>query len=203
MNAIPKGYRVNAAGHLVPEEQIRELDKLRDELVIQLIDGARHVQNTLRGFKRAGQEQIRAFVELAALDYGATLGGDKGNISLSSFDGRYKVEVNVADRQVFDEKLLVAKALIDDCIHRWTDGSRSEVKALIEHAFQTDAAGKLNYGRIFSLMRLPIEDEGWTRAMKALRDSIQVVGTKSYLRFYERLAKDQPYRALPLDIAAV
>ena len=41
LNTIPEGYRINAQGHLVPESQIKPLDKLRDELVIGVVEAAR------------------------------------------------------------------------------------------------------------------------------------------------------------------
>lgn len=34
---IPAGYMQNAAGHLVPEHQVREHDKLRDGVALSLI----------------------------------------------------------------------------------------------------------------------------------------------------------------------
>ena len=37
LNTIPEGYRINAQGHLVPESQIKPLDKLRDEMVLGIV----------------------------------------------------------------------------------------------------------------------------------------------------------------------
>ncbi|BBL70358.1 DUF3164 family protein [Methylogaea oryzae] len=199
---IPAGFRQNSAGHLVPEESISEMDKTRDALVGELIDKARDLNGLIRDFKTDSMGDVQAFIALAAEKYGAKVGGAKGNISLLSFDGRRKVEVNVQDSIAFGEELHAAKALIDNCIHRWTEGGRPEVKALVEHAFQTDKQGKLNYGRIFTLMRLQIEDEEWRRAMQALKDSIKTVGSKTYIRFYERRGADQPFTQIAVDSAA-
>ena len=38
---IPEGHRRNALGHLVPESLIKPIDKLRDDLVHQLVQLAR------------------------------------------------------------------------------------------------------------------------------------------------------------------
>ena len=38
LNTIPEGYRINAQGHLVPESQIKPLDKLRDEMVLGIVE---------------------------------------------------------------------------------------------------------------------------------------------------------------------
>lgn len=40
-NTIPAGYRVNAQGHLIPESQVKPVDKLRDEVVMGVVAAAR------------------------------------------------------------------------------------------------------------------------------------------------------------------
>ena len=124
-------------------------------------------------------------------------------MTLASFDGEFQIKRAVSDHIAFDERLQVAKELIDNCIHRWTAGSRSEVQALVEHAFQTDKEGKINTGRILALRSLNIQDDEWQKAMQAIMDSIQITGSKSYLRFYQRSGSDGPYRQIPLDVAAL
>ncbi|MDZ7902308.1 MAG: DUF3164 family protein [Rheinheimera sp.] len=39
--------------------------------------------------------------------------------------------------------------------------------------------------------------------MTAIGDAVQVVGSKAYIRVYERIGDSEMYRAIPLDIAAV
>jgi hypothetical protein len=51
LNTIPEGYRINAQGHLVPESQIKPLDKLRDEMVIGIVEAARLQRQSLVEFK--------------------------------------------------------------------------------------------------------------------------------------------------------
>jgi hypothetical protein len=102
---------------------------------------------------------------------------------------------------VFDERINTAKAKVDQCIHNWSQGSRVEIKALIEHAFQVDKQGNISTARVFGLLRLDINDPSWLDAMKALRDSIQVVASKSYVRVYERESSDADYKPIALDIS--
>ena len=49
-----------------------------------------------------------------------------------------------------------------------------------------DKTGKINTKRVLSLRRLDIKDERWLRAMDAIGDSIQVAGSKSYIRIYKQ-----------------
>ncbi|MRD73306.1 DUF3164 family protein [Rhodocyclus tenuis] len=202
-NTIPKGYRADANGRLVPETMIKPIDRARDELVQELARQARIVSDGLREFKSRVFADINAFVDLSAEQYGVTLGGKKGNLTLFSFDGAFKVQVAIAEHMVFDERLQAAKHLIDECIIDWSQGSRDEIKVLVQSAFQTDKEGKINTGRVLALRRLDIRDEKWQKAMQAIGESLQVVGSKEYVRFYERIGDTDQYRPISLDVAAV
>lgn len=205
MNTVhnPDQFRRNAKGHLVPVDQIKDIDRLRDDLVNEVIAKVKALQEDMRKIKTEIASEVEAFLELSAREYGTSYGGKKGNVTLSSFDGSHQIKRAVADSLAFDERLQVAKELIDQCIHEWTAGSSSEVQALVEHAFQTDKEGKISTARVLGLRSLNITDEKWQSAMQAIMDSIQVTGSKSYLRFYEREREDRPYRQIPLDVAAL
>jgi hypothetical protein len=99
--------------------------------------------------------------------------------------------------------LQAAKTLIDECIKAWSEGSSPEIQVLVQSAFETDKEGNLNHGRILSLRRYAIKDERWQRAMLAIGESIQVVGSKQYVRFYQRRDDTDQYDAIGLDFASV
>ena len=197
-------YMADAQGRLVHKDHVEEIDKCRDELVRHIVHNALSVQQRLIDFKENSMSQIEQFVELSAMDYDVQIGGRKGNITLYSYDGRYKLQVAIAEYLVFDERLQVAKKMIDDCLTNWTEGSRSEVKTIIQDAFSVNQEGKINTRRILSLRKLAIEDPMWRRAMDAISDSLQVAGSKQYLRIYERGegAKDA-WKHVSLDMAAI
>lgn len=198
-----EGYRKNALGHLVPVDKIAPIDLARDELVVEKAIKIKALQADLRRLKAEIMGDIEAFVALAAEKYGASLGGQKGNVTLMSFDGRYKLRRQIGENLTFDERLQAAKALIDDCIREWTAGSRTELQALINDAFQVDKEGRINTGRILGLRRLNIEDDRWRRAMDAISDSLQVSGTTAYFRLYERQGDGERYTSVPVDMAAI
>lgn len=196
-------YKQDSQGRLVPVESIKEIDLMRDDLVMEIVDQAKKVHESLAAFKNKAFGDVRAFVDLSAEKYGAKIGGRKGNISLLSFDGKYKVLIANQDHIVFDERIQAAKALIDECIKDWTTGASAEIKALIDRAFEVDKEGKLNTGRILTLRRVNIVDKRWHQAMQAISDSIQVVGSKSYVRVYRRKGDSDVYEQVALDIAGV
>ncbi|MFN3704290.1 DUF3164 family protein [Thermomonas sp.] len=198
---IPDGYRVDARGRLIPEAQIKPIDLARDQLVRDIVNGASKLATELQAFKRGAFDDIEALVELSADQYGVKLGGRKGNVQLVSFDGRYKVLRAVADRITFDERLQAAKVLIDECLNDWTDKGPGELRVIVQDAFDVDKAGNINVGKILSLRRHKIDDERWKRAMDAIGDAIQVIGTTPYIRVYERIGDSDKYRLLSLDLA--
>ena len=195
-------YRQDAKGNLIPLENIKETDLLRDELVMEIVAKAQAVRDNIAAFKQSAMDDIAAFAQLSAEKYGAKLGGAKGNIRLMSFDGAYRIALAMQDTLTFDERLAAAKALIDECINEWTAGSRPELKALINDAFQVDKEGNISTTRVLGLRRLSIDDEKWHRAMDALSDSVQVQTSKPFVRVYRREDNGE-YSLMSLDIAKV
>jgi hypothetical protein len=202
-NVIPDGYRKNAQGHLIPETLIKPIDLERDRLVAELVAGAKALSSQMLDFKNKTFGDFGAFVQLSAEEYKVSVGGKKGNVTLFSFDGRYKVQIQTSDRVAFDERLQAAKSLIDECIAAWSAGSSPEIIALVQQAFNADKEGNLNTGRILALRRMEIKDERWLQAMKAIGESVQVVGSKQYVRYYERVGDTEQYVPISLDMATV
>lgn len=202
MTRAPEGYLENALGHLVPMAQVREIDRARDELVREKIAKIKAAQRTLRDLKMELLDDITAFVQLSAERYEVKVGGDKGNVTLESFDGRYRLKRQMSENLAFDEGLQAAKALIDACLCEWCEQSPGELRAVVDQAFRVNKEGRINTAAILALRRLDIRDERWLRAMQAIGDSLTVTDTKAYVRAYER---DQygKYQAIPLDMAAV
>ena len=200
--AIPEGYMEDAQGRLVPVGMVKDVDKARHEFVLEVVGKAQKLREEMGQFRDDVMGDMAAFCSLSAEKYNAKIGGDKGNLTLVSFDGRYKVQRQVSETLVFDERLQAAKELIDECITEWTEGSRDELKALINDAFQVDKEGRINTGRVLGLRRLNIKDARWLQAMQAVSDSLRVAGSKTYVRVYERRS-DGKYIPIALDMAAI
>ncbi|QDL55313.1 DUF3164 family protein [Rhodoferax aquaticus] len=201
--APPKGYWMDASGHLIPESKVKPIDQLRNQVVYDLCRMAEAQSQGLAKFKIDAMTEVGSFCALSLDQYGVKTGGDKGNITLVSFDGQYKVVRQMQDKITFSEQLMAAKALIDACVHHWAQDASDNIKVLVNHAFQTDKEGKINTGRVLSLRRLDIVDDKWTLAMQAIADSMQVASTKPYVRFYKRNEKTMEYMPIVLDVAGV
>ena len=195
-------YMENAKGHLIPIDKVKPVDKLRDEVVKDMIAIAIKQRADMRLAKRKLFDAFNDFVALSAQEYDVQMGGKKGNTTLLSYDGKYKVQLAVAENIVFDERLQVAKTLIDECLTDWTQDSNDNIKALINQAFQVDKEGNISTGRVLALRSLDINDAKWDRAMDAISDAIQVTDTKEYIRFYER-DDTGAYHQISLDFSNV
>lgn len=199
---IPHGYMRNAAGHLVPEAQVRDQDKLRDDIARTLVAEAIHLNAALADFKKRALKDIADLVSITAERYGVKIGGEKGNVTISSYDGEYKVIRSYADRVAFTEELEVAKELINKCIMRWSEGANNNIQALVDRAFRTNGAGQIKTAAVLELLRLNIMDDDWKEAMQALQDSMFTASTAVYIRVYKRSGGDD-YEQMPLDLASV
>ena len=195
-------YMENAKGHLIPADKVKPVDKLRDEEVRGMIKVAKMLRDDMQRAKRRIFASFNDFVALSAQEYEVQLGGKKGNTTLISYDGKFKVQLAVSENIVFDERLQVAKSLIDECLTDWTRDSNDNIKAIINQAFQVDKEGKISTHRVLSLRSLDMSDAKWDRAMDAISDAIQVTDTKEYIRFYER-DEQGAYHQISLDFSNV
>lgn len=200
---IPPGYWEDANGTLVPVSKIKEIDKDRSKVVAELCEQAKVESARLMAFKTSAMQFVADFINRSLAAYDVKAGGKKGNVTLVSFDGRYKIVRQMQESITFDERLQAAKALIDECIQSWSKGSNANLKALVNDAFQVDQQGKINTGRVLGLRRLDITDDKWQLAMKAIGDSMKVASTKPYIRFYERDEATGTYVPISLDVAAI
>ena len=199
---VIKGYMENSIGHLVPDRLVAPLDRRRDEVVRRIVEEGMKLSVSLAAYRRGAHEACETFLEESAAKYDTQLGGDKGNVTLTSFDGSLRLSLATYDRMTFDERLQIAKKLIDECVKKWTRNTRKEPRALIEAAFQVDKKGRLDPHRLLSLRKLNIKDEQWEKAMEALTESIQTSRSKQYLRLQRRRA-DGGYENIPLSLASV
>jgi hypothetical protein len=191
----------DARGAKVPVSLIKPQHLLQDEMVRKIIGYGIALSDQVSRFLAHTFDDIGGFEALLAQEYGAKVGGAKGNKTLMTHDGLFKVQVQVADYIDFGPELQTAKTLIDECMNEWAAGARDELRAIVTRAFNTDKPGKINRSEIFMLLRLEIEDPRWKEAMKAIRDAMRIVGSKSYVRLYRRDTQDGAWQPITIDLA--
>jgi hypothetical protein len=196
---VTNGMVKDAQGRLVPLEMVKPADRQRDELVQKLFSQYADVQDVCQKFRVEADEEIDAHLQLVQEQYGVKMGGQVGNLVLNSYDGELRVTRAVDKVIAFSDEIHAAKKLIFECVEEWITEARPELKVLVEDAFRQDKQGHLSAGRILGLLRLEIADERWKHAMLAIRDSVRVQNTRTYLRFYRRTAEGT-YEHIPSGV---
>lgn len=194
-------YMADAEGALVPVELIKAETLLEDETVRKIMRYAMELSEQVARFKAHTFDDIGALDAILDQEYGATKGGPKGNKTLTTHDGLFRVQVQVADHIDFGPQLQIAKELVDECLNEWAADARPEIRAIVTRAFNTDKAGQINRSEIFMLLRLEIEDARWRRAMDAIRAAMRVVGSKTYVRCSYRESLGDSWKPVTIDLA--
>lgn len=197
-----KTYMRDGRGALIPIELVKTADQLEDELVRKIMGFAVALSEQITRFKGYTFADLGEFDALLAQEYGLTKGGPKGNRTYTSHDGLMRVSIRIADLIDFGPALQTAKGLVDECLNEWSAESRPEIRAIVTRAFNTDREGQINRAEIFTLLRLDIEDARWQEAMRAIRDAMRVIGSKSYIRIEQRPTSDSRWSAVTIDLAA-
>ena len=195
-------YMTDEKGRMVPIDRVRAQDQLQDEMVRKVVGYAEDLNEQIARFRDHTMHDISSFDALLAEEYGGHARASvKGNRTYHSYDGCYKVQVQIADRVAFGPELQVARDLVNECLAEWAADSNTKIRALVEHAFQVDKEGEISRGSIYSLLRLDIEDPRWRKAMAAIHDAMRVVGSKSYVRIYRRETPEGGWQPVTIDLA--
>lgn len=179
-------FMKNSKGHLVPIEHIKPIDLHRDQVVRELICEWKKVQDILAGLKKKAMGEIQAFIEMSLEQHNKIVGGSKGNVTLHTYDTSMKLQVATHDQISLTEEIHAALNLLYECANEWTDDGPSELKVIINDILMVGKNNKVCIADVFRLLRYNIDHPKWEPAMKAIRNSIIVVGSKSYVRAYER-----------------
>lgn len=200
---VPSGYQADGKGRLVPRRLVRPADDLEDAAVRRILAFGVDLADQVSRFKQHSHGDVAALLDVLADEYGAAKRpGRKGNFTLTSYDGRLRVQIQVQDRIAWGPSLQIARRLVDELIAEWSDGARDEVVALLQSAFEPDAENRISREAVFRLRRVEIDDPRWRKAREAIDDAIQVVGTRAYLRMYLRGSVTDPWKAVPIDLSS-
>lgn len=199
-----KGFWINRKGESIHPDMVRTDEKLKSDLLCELITRASEMREKIRVFKEEAYEEIQDYYKLLLQEYGVEQKRHKrGNLILEDFSGTKKVSISVSDLVNFDEKLAIAKEKIDEFLDEVTKDASVEVQTLIKKAFEVDKKGNISVSRVLALKRYDITHPLWKEAMDIIDDATQIVSTKSYIRFYEKEDIDKEYKHIALDLSKV
>ena len=196
-----KLYMTDPKGALVPLEMVKPTDILIDEQVRKIMGFASNLSAQIARFKQHTLDDVADLLDLLLQDYKTKIGGEKGNVSLTSYDGTLQVRLQIQERLTFGPELQAAKSNVDAYLTELAADQDPVLRGLVHHAFRTDQAGLINRAELFRLLRYEIADDRWQQAMRAIKDSIRVEGTKEHVRFYQREDARSKWTAVTIDVA--
>ena len=103
------------------------------------------------------------------------------------------------DTVTFNEQLQLAQELLNQWMNGKVSGIDANLKTLIDDTFYA-TGGAIRTSRILALLRLNIKEAAWLKAMKLIRNSITVSGSKEYIRFYSKNPSGE-FELIPLDLS--
>lgn len=197
---VPEGFRKDSEGNLIAIGNITTSQLVEDKLATRMVKRAIRVQNFMRSFKAAVfRENQKALDEILAAN-GAGRGGQKGNVRWISFDGQYKLEIQVRDRMEFGPELHAAQSLLGEYLSEISNDATNDLRTLINATFSVGEDQSCNVSDVLRLMRYQIKHPKWVAAMEAIKNAIRVTGSATYARFYEKNRRGE-WDAISLDLA--
>lgn len=197
-----KIYYVKGDGTMVPEEAVKDSDKLRDDFVQEAADRIMALRTQMIQEKAEITEDMEALVDTLAEKYNVKMGGVKGNLSFTSFDGNIRIERRVNETVRFTETIHAAKQLIDEYLEDITKNSSSELKQIVSSAFRLKQ-GQPDVKAVLKLKELNINDERWIKAMQIIDDSKQLVACSPSISLYVRSKLTNKMELQPIDFATI
>jgi hypothetical protein len=199
-----KDWWIAKNGDAIHPDRVKLEDKLKDEMIEKILLKAADVTKVIKKFKDDSYDEVDSYFRLLLSVYGVESKKGAKGYTLENFSGTAKIQVATADNINFDEKLQIAKAKIDECIHEiMKDVASIDGQQLITKAFEVDKKGEVNPRKILALRAYNISNPKWIEAMEIIADSLEVVSSKEYIRFYTRNNTKESYKQVTLDIAGV
>lgn len=196
------GFWLSARGKATPPEFIDPVVKKRDAIVEMIVRRAEKLQERMQKDKEWMLSKIDDFIAYEENKTGEKRKG-KGNLQLTNYSGDQQVQFNLNDIIEFDDRLQIAKGVIDRCLHKWSDGAHKNLKAIVDEAFEVDKKGSVNKMAILRLRAIKINDEDWNKAMELIGDSITIAGTRQYLNVFTRPNGNDKFTPINLTFSSL
>lgn len=191
-------------GYDIPVGSIKSLDLMKHKVANKLAASFKKEQKQLLALKElAFKEADKVYSEqLRTYEFdGKETAAMKGNFTFFSYDKSLKIEVQIGQKLEFDDKINIAKSMIDDYLNELVKGQNSDVVIIINNAFVT-SSGKLDHRKILNLFTLKIKNDKWLKAMEILKDSITSNTTKRYIKVWQRDTQGE-YQIINVQFSAL
>ena len=190
---------IDSNGNAIPLKYVNGYDKARDRVTRRILA---RFEKARAALEAVVADSIKDLDELAKLKESL---GAKGNFSARSFDGLIQVAIRQQYNIRLDERVIRARELMLDYVGSILDRvdgvDVSALRLLVKEAFKANSQGFLSTGRIFSLMRMEVNNEKWREAKMILQEALKPEKGKQYLICERRKTTQGDFKSIRLDIA--
>jgi len=198
----PTGFMFDPSSNLIRIENIDDHQLQEDTLVSKLFPRVKTLHQQLLQFKQQVIEEFEAHISDCIKLHGILRYSKiKGNLSLYSFNGRYKVERSIRDKIEVNSTIEAARQHFDIYIKAIEAKADGDIKVLISRAFNS-TNGKISTSRLTDLLNAKINHPEFKKAATLLKESLFKCGDVVYYRFYERDDSGN-YQAVSLQFSAL
>ncbi|MBC8377197.1 MAG: DUF3164 family protein [FCB group bacterium] len=180
-----KGDWLDPQGNAILPKYVKALDKKRDATVERCVKKVARLKAIMLKVKEELFNEMENYENHLAEKYDIEA-AEGGNLTLTSFSGDLQIVRSVQQIKQFNELLGTAKALIDECLVKWSEGSNQKLVTVVEKAFSVNVKGRVNHQAILGLRDLNIKDKKWVQAMDILNEAHVVVNSATYIRVMKR-----------------
>ncbi len=180
----PEGFVYNAEGNLIAKCNIPASELRKDAFVTGLLAQVKEQKKQLEAFKQNIFQAFEAFRAEMLEQFGTKLHarGTGDNVTMFSFDGRFKITYKSAKVKTLGPEHDAARQLARDWFNSQKDNLPHDVLTVVQDFFVKDAS----VANTISFINKNFQDETLIKAQQAAKDAMLIIGSKSYFNFYER-----------------
>lgn len=182
--AAPEGFVYNAEGNLIAKSNISAVELRKDAFATSMVEQVKEQQKRLIQFKENLVTAFESF-RIELLDqYDAKLHkrGSGDNVTVFSFDGRYKMTFTSPKVKTLGPEFEASRELAREWFHQNKDNAPHDL-LLPAQEFYT---GEMSLDKALKFIGWKVQNPILVKAQTAAKDSMIVIGKKSYFNFYER-----------------
>lgn len=195
---------IDEAGTHIPYNRTTKAERLMERSTARILKSALAVNKKLQDFKDMvrdlSEEAYAAFMEEKSSNRET-----KGNFTWYNFNRSIKIEVSVNEPIQFDDlTIAAAKEKFDQFLDENVQSKNEFVKQMINDAFETQRAGKLDVKQVMGLTRYQskINDPKFTEAVNLINEAIRRPKSKTYFRVWVKDAAGE-YQNIELNLSSI
>lgn len=171
---------------LSEKQKAREAyESLRDDSITSMVSYAIQLNESLKGFKKSSFEVIETLYKMLQ-EHSNRHAQGKGNVTLDTADGQFRVVFKRSDNTRFDERATQAEAhILDFLTSEYPEGSNTSklIRSLLERK-----KGQLDKNLVLKLigMKNDFDNEHWKMGIDLLQESIVPDETRFYAEYFYR-----------------